>query len=145
MAVFFFVHTLGGILVPRPQIKLMHGVLATGPPGKCLGQGFRILNIKPTRSVVSSSVTGARCWQIDQPTFRPALAGCDRIRLCDSVQFQHLHVGVDGRGSTNTHTKPTVLSVMEEGQWHPLSASPYSGPVCGHKATASHLNTALSY
>ena len=30
-----------------------------------------------------------------------------------------------GRGSTNTHSKPIVLSVMEEGQWHPLSASPY--------------------
>ena len=37
----FFLPALGGISVPQPEIKLMHGVLTTGSRGRCLGPGLQ--------------------------------------------------------------------------------------------------------
>lgn len=85
---------------------------------------FRILNIKPSRSVASSFAIGPRCQQTNPSAFRIAPTGCDRTRLWLNFSV-HVHMWeLMGRGSVNAYTKTIVLSMTEE-VWHPLLTSPY--------------------
>lgn len=106
---------------------------------------FRILNIKPTRSIASSFVIGPRCQQTNQPTLRTALAGYDRMRWCDS----------------NSVSTSTCESWWEEGVsmltprllssawWRRYSTSyqllPTSGPAYGLKDASMPPHQCLSY